>query len=120
MTRSRSENMSRRSASAGGSAGMRPPGGWVSERRGISGVAHEGEQLSRPRTVGREALEQLLEAVLDPSFDTLSQQERLGDLFDGLLDVIGGVTVASSEEEFRSVHVLTRARGMRGLASQRS
>jgi hypothetical protein len=56
--------------------------------------------------------------MLDTSFDPGGEEQRLGDLLDRLLDVIGGVTITTREEKLRGFSVL---RGkMPGLASQRS
>jgi hypothetical protein len=49
-------------------------GGRIPECSCVSGIANERQQSSRPLILTREALEQLLEAVLDTSFDTASEE----------------------------------------------
>lgn len=94
---------------------------WIAERGCVRRVADKWQQSSRPLVVAGEPLEELLEAVLDTTFDTANEQQSLGDFLDCLLDVIRGVTIPTGEEKIRGFGVfLPRAPDRRELVSQRS
>jgi len=69
----------------------------------------------RPSVFIGEALEQLFEPVLDTGLDASSKQQRLRDLLDGLLDVVGGVAITTGEQKDRgrapAFHLASRRAG---------